>query len=296
MVGPLLMWSALTLVLADPAVDVWEILHADPAARAAAQLQCPAGDGTCAITRRYSADKEAAALALEMWERWGHVAGEEQAWVMDGAYRGSIRIVGELPTGGARRHLRYVHGAVQDHDAFLRRVFQGCAQVRYRWRALGFRFFRSIKRQTPSAYAGNWTIAYNLQGSLNTSAPNVRELLFHELFHLNDQQHGDWAASSLGPLHLSLKARCRGDVRCLKPYSPTETRVKGGNWYAFHADNGPSEYAAELALRYYRENREAFGGATVARPFKCINTDNARAWKLLVEEFFCGQDAVPACP
>jgi hypothetical protein len=57
------------------------------------------------------------------------------------------------------------------------------------------------------------------------------------------------------------------------------------------------EYAAELAVRYYREHRAVLAddfGDTVA--FKCGPEPNATTWTLLVEEFFAGIDLVPACP
>jgi hypothetical protein len=82
--------------------------------------------------------------------------------------------------------------------------------------------------------------------------------------------------------------------------------LKVGGFYAFHPDNGVGEYAAELAIRYYREQRAVLGMATPAdaKPraphatgaFKCGPPDNARAWDLLVREFFGGVDLVPPCP
>jgi hypothetical protein len=283
-------------LLLFPAADTWTHLYPDAAQRTQARLACPNNDVECALRQRYAKDSRAANLAVDLWKQWQHVAGVEEDWQMDGGFRGSIRIVGELPVGPARQHLGYVHNAMADHDAFLSTVLKACPHVRYRWRQLAFHFFRSVKRQTPSAYASQWTIGYNLQGSLNTSSARVGETLFHELFHLNDQDHGEWARTALGPLHASLKARCGDNVACLKPYSPSSTRVKGGNWYAFHAENGPGEYAAELALRYYREGRQALHGEIVTHRFKCENAENASAWKQLVDEFFCGRDVVPTCP
>ena len=56
------------------------------------------------------------------------------------------------------------------------------------------------------------------------------------------------------------------------------------------------EYAAELALRYYRENRAAIRGETAKKPgFKCGPAENLRAWEALGVEFFGGADRTPAC-
>ncbi len=56
------------------------------------------------------------------------------------------------------------------------------------------------------------------------------------------------------------------------------------------------EYAAELAVRYWKEQREIATRGKLAHPsFKCGPAENARAWKALVEEFFAGRDAVPGC-
>ena len=56
------------------------------------------------------------------------------------------------------------------------------------------------------------------------------------------------------------------------------------------------EYAAELALRYYRENRAAIRGETLKKPgFKCGPEENRRAWEALVSEFFGGADRTPSC-
>ena len=53
-----------------------------------------------------------------------------------------------------------------------------------------------VGKRTPSAYAFGWTIEYNVAGSLLTSSGGVLETLWHELFHLNDFDHGDWSANT----------------------------------------------------------------------------------------------------
>ena len=75
--------------------------------------------------------------------------------------------------------------------------------------------------------------------------------------------------------------------------------VRGGTYYAFQPNNGDAvhEYAAELAVRYFKEqSRDAATRASSrARAFKCGPAENARAWQALVDEFFAGRDLVPAC-
>jgi len=174
----------------------------------------------------------------------------------------------------------------------------------YRWCGLVFRFVRSIKKRTPSVYATSWTIEYNVLGSLLTSAAGVRETLFHELFHNNDEDHGDWSAKHLQADYDAIVAACSGTrdaahaSRCLAPYAPNNTMVRGGTYYAFQQNNGDAvhEYAAELAVRYFKEQGDMLAAGKLARTaFKCGPSENARAWKALVNEFFAGRDLVPAC-
>jgi hypothetical protein len=217
---------------------------------------------------------------------------------MEGGFRGKIHLVPEVPLGRYRRHLEWVAGATGDFVAFFG-ALSAPAPVRYRVRPLAFRFFRSVRRTTPSAYAGGWDVSYNVSGSLNGSADAVRETLFHEVFHLNDAAHGDWSARALRAIFDAIVARCGTRVACLRPYAPGDTMVRGGTYYAFQPDNGDAvhEYAAELALRWYREQRAVQRGEKLGRPaFKCGPEENRRAWEAIVAEFFGGADAVPACP
>jgi hypothetical protein len=217
--------------------------------------------------------------------------------MMDGGYRGRLHLVPELALGPERRHLEWISAAARDYDAF----FDGLstlapAPISYRSRAIGFRVFRSERRRTPSAYAEGWDVSYNVAGSLNTSADAVRETLFHEIFHLNDAAHGAWSNKALRPLFDAIVARCGAETSCLRPYAPSSTLVRGGTYYAFQPGNGVVEYAAELAIRYYRETRAAMRKTPLpAPPFKCGPEENARAWTLIVNEFFGGADESPAC-
>ena len=104
---------------------------------------------------------------------------------------------------------RWIASAARDFDAFFTALrARAPHEVRYRHRDLVFRVFRSEHARTPSAYASGWTIGYNVAGSLNTSVDEVRETLFHEIFHLNDQAHGDWSERALGAIYDAVVTRC----------------------------------------------------------------------------------------
>jgi hypothetical protein len=71
--------------------------------------------------------------------------------------------------------------------------------------------------------------------------------------------------------------------------------VRGGTYYAFQPGNGVHEYAAELAIRYYREHRALLAGKRPLAPFKCGVPENAESWKLVVDRFFGSIDLTPTC-
>ncbi|XXT23654.1 hypothetical protein WME94_19130 [Sorangium sp. So ce429] len=252
----------------------------------------------CLLALRYKGDQQAAASATALFDRSGSVAGLEREHLMDGGYRGTLHLVPELPVRAERRHLEWTAAALADFDAFAAELAAAASSpVRYRHRALALRYFRSVRARTPSAYASGWTVAYNLAGSLHRSADEVRETLFHEIFHLNDSAHGAWSQAALSPIYDAIVARCGTRIPCLAPYSPNGTIVKGGTYYSFQPGNGVGEYAAELAIRYYREQRAALRGQRLGKPpFKCGPPENARAWSQLAGEFFGGADRVAPCP
>lgn len=254
----------------------------------------------CLIEHGYRADAEASRLAMELFQTTGDVAGVGQEEVMDGGFRGTIKLVPQLPIDGYRKHLLWVSRGARRIDRFFDGVFARQPKPNYRWRALTFRFVRSLVKHRPSAYALDWTIAYNVEGSLNVSEKAVSETLFHELFHLNDEAHGDWSARHLATDYRAILEKCGAQptLACLSPYAPNDTRVKGGTFYAFQPNNGVTvhEYAAELAVRYFKEQSELLGtGKLSRRAFKCGPAENARAWSALVAEFFAGRDLTPAC-
>ena len=228
-----------------------------------------------------------------------HELGVERAWVMDGGFRGTIQIVPELPVGRHRRQLDWVAAAMDDIEGFFGALGARAPRpLAYRWRALSFQFLRSVGRTTPSAYAQGWTVGWNVMGSLHRSGDKVRETLFHELFHLNDAAHAEWTRHHLAGPFQQIVARCGTNRACLRPWAPSQTTVRGGTYYAFQPDNGEGfhEYGAELALRWYREQRAVLRGARAAEPsFKCGPDPNPRVWSELAEEFFGGVDLVPGC-
>ncbi len=257
----------------------------------------------CLIGLRFGADPRGRDVAVDLFDATGSVVGVERPQLFDGGWRGTIRLVPELPSGPASRHLGFIAAALQDHDRFFAALAAVAPSLpRYRWRDLSVRVFRSVGRTTPSAYATGWTVAYNVAGSLNGSADAVRETLFHEVFHLNDEAHGGWSARALTSLRDAIVARCGARTPCLAPYAPGDTQVRGGTYYAFQPGNPVEEYAAELAVRYHREQLAALGlskgraGHAAAAPFKCGPPENELAWSLIRAEFFGGADRTPPCP
>lgn len=247
----------------------------------------------CLMKARLGDDAQAVKLALALYETAGHVVGVLPEQDFEGGYRGVIHLVPQLPIGAERRHLEYAAGALTDIDAFLvdtEKVAGG--PVPYRWRALELRFFRSIKKRTPAAFAVDWTVSYNVNGTLNGSLPVVRGLLFHEIFHLNDD---DWSVRELSEDYDAIVKKCGTGIECLTRYVPEPLIVKGGTYYSFMPGNGVREYAADLALRYFKEQREVLAGREVKKPFKCGAPENARAWAKLKERFFGGVDRLPSC-
>jgi hypothetical protein len=257
-------------------------------------------DVECLLASAYASSAALVSLALALYRATGDVAGAGPEELMDGGYRGKIRLVPQLPKGAYRKHLAWVSAAMTELDRFFTDLYAGDAAVpAYRWRALQLRFVRSIKKRTPSAYAFGWTIEYNVEGSLLTSAAGVKETLFHELFHNNDFDHGDWSAKTLQTDYDGIVRKCGTKVACLAPFAPGTTKVRAtGTYYAFQPNNGNGvhEYAAELAVRYFREQSEMLRDNKLKRPaFKCGPAENARAWAAFVTEFFGGRDLVPSC-
>jgi hypothetical protein len=256
----------------------------------------------CLLTARYASDEAAREIAVSIFEKTGSVAGVDPAHVMNGGYRGMLHLVPVLPENENRVHLTRMLTALTSFDDFFKSLQnKGNAQVRYRWRNLELRFFRSVNARTPSAYASGWRVAYNVDGSLNKSDRMVTETMFHEIFHLNDFAHGpsgdDWSEHALGATYDAILAKCKNDTPCLSRYAPNDTMVRGGTYYAFQPGNDVHEYAAELAVRYFKEQSAVMAGAGDRKhPFKCTGSENAKSWNAMVAEFFGGIDLTKACP
>lgn len=259
----------------------------------------PGTDGgviPCLLDARFAKDPAAAAVARQLYERAGDVVGLQPEEDFEGGYRGVIRIVPELPIGPLRQHLEWTAAALGDFDDFFAGLEKTAGhRPRYRWQGLELHYYRSLVKRTPAAFAHDWSVSYNVNGTLNGSARAVRDLLFHELFHLNDADHLNWTSRVLSPLHEAIRKRCGAKTACLEPYAPDPLIVYGGTYYSFQPGNDEREYGADLALRYSREQREVLAGRVVKRPFKCGPKENAQAWAALVGEFFAGVDRVPAC-
>jgi hypothetical protein len=262
----------------------------------------------CAIDARWAGDTKAQSLANELWAKWRIIPGVDVAHTMDGGYRGNIRLAPAVPINDQRKHIEWIVAAMRDMELFfddLAREGGGKkpTKKRYRWRPIELRFMKSLDgKRTPSAYAHDWTVAWNLEGSLHTSIDAVRETLVHEIFHLNDRAHGSakgvdwWSPNALGKEFDFAVQKCGTAISCLTPFTPNETIVRGGTYYSYQPGNGVVEYAAELALRYYREQRAVMRKLPKVKPFKCGPAQNARAWEAMRDEYFDGIDLVPSCP
>ncbi|HEX4448379.1 MAG TPA: hypothetical protein VH044_16655 [Polyangiaceae bacterium] len=248
-----------------------------------------------AIETRFSTDTQAQRIALDLYDATGDQVDVLPAERMDGGYRGLISLVPALPVDATRKHLAWVAGALHDFDVFFAAITEH-GTPRYRWRGLDLRFFRSVGDTTPNAFALGWRVAYNVNGSIDTSADRVRETLFHEIFHLDDADHDDWSPRHLTAIQDAIERKCGQRTACLAPYAPTATIVRRGTYYAFQTGNDVHEYAAEVALRWYTEQRAIVHGETPVRPsFKCGPPENRQAWEAIAGEFFGRVDLVPGC-
>jgi hypothetical protein len=280
-------------------------------ADAAVASAAPSAEEIATIVGVFHDDPKAAAIAREMYVTWRIVASSLPAETMDGGYRGHIRLEPALPVGSERKHLEWILLALRDFDRFFVELDAAAPTAtrghRYRWNPLSLKFTRSVAARTPSAYANgaladghDAMVAWNLAGSLHTSETAVRDTMFHEVFHLNDAAHARagadaWSVSALSNAFDAVVRKCGTSIACLAPYSPNDTIVRGGTYYSFQPGNGVREYAAELAVRYYREQRAVLRSLPNAKSFKCGPRENVEAWGRLRDEFFDGVDLVPAC-
>ena len=91
--------GSITAAVADPAPPA-----APAVAFATAKVILPNASTTCTdivclLEDRYRGDAKAKPLALALFRELGHVAGVGPEEIMDGGYRGKIRLVPQYPTG-----------------------------------------------------------------------------------------------------------------------------------------------------------------------------------------------------
>jgi hypothetical protein len=252
----------------------------------------------CLVHARFRSDPRALRAALRLFDDLGVFVGQDEHRVMeDGDYRGRVVIAPVLPVGRYAVHLEQVDAALHAVDAFVTQLEARAQEpVRFSARRVPVRFFRTVGKTTPSAFVDEGALSYNVAGELNRTLESARDTLVHELFHLHDARRDAWSASTLDPVYQRIVQRCGGDQACLAPFAPHDTKVDGGIYYAFHPTSDVAEYAAELAIRFYRESNAALAGNAVTIPFKCNHEDNAAAWSALAREFFGGVDVVGDCP
>ncbi len=257
---------------------------------------CPASLSTeprirCLLALRYEDEPPSRELALTLYSETGSLAGLLPEETSEDGRGGKVHLLPARPIGANREQLAWILDAFRGYRRFLTEL-AALGPVTFRDRPVDLRFFYSTSKQAPSAFAVQRNLGYNLYGVVNISAEAVRDTLFHEVFHLND----GWSARALAPIHARIVARCGKKSACLAPYSPTETMMDGV-YYAFAGRGAAREYAAELALRYYRESREILEGKPLSTlPFKCGPAENREAWRRIAREFFGGVDPVPECP
>lgn len=252
----------------------------------------------CLLGRRFADDPDALALARALSTKTGALLGLETPTSVDG-YRGEqVDISPALPLHDDRRHLEWLNAGFDATAEFVRALRAAAPKkVEFDPFPRELRFYKTAERAYPSAYAQAGAVAYNLAGPLHTNPRDVHEVLFHELFHLNDEAHGNWSASTLSGVFDAVVERCGDDHECLMTFAPHHTVVPNGTFYAFDPRTREvREYAAELALRYFREHEAILAGSEpIIPPFKCLAEENRTAWTQLVEEFFGGVDLSPEC-
>lgn len=283
--------SARRLLCVDVGEDVCLSTCADDAP--------PREHAECLLALRLHSDPEALDLARQLYDRTNALVGIEPLGTIDG-YRGDeVQLFPALPVGEHRHHLQWLLTSLEAFDSFVSALQARTDKpVTFGLRPRAFVFFRTAGGSYPSAYSWQGSIGYNLEGPLHTNARDVHETLFHELFHLNDEQRGGWSYTALTPIFDSIVERCGGaDHECFTPFAPHGTVVPEGTYYAFdERTRDVREYAAELALRYFLEHEAVLSGGPPSVPaFKCLTAENRRAWSRLAEEFFGGADLTPEC-
>jgi hypothetical protein len=250
----------------------------------------------CLISLRYADEVESKKLALTLYEETGSLAGLLPEETNQNSKGKKVQLKPGRPIGRNKEHLQWILDAMREYARFFRELSQRQKKpILMQDRPLDFRFFYTEDGGTPSAFAVGRNIGYNLHGTVNVHDEAVRDTLFHEIFHLNDVWQDNFSARALAPIENRILSTCRGRVKCLEPYAPTDTTMNGKP-YAFTDGGSGKEYAAELALRYFREQRLMIDGKPLPiAAFKCGPPENKEAMDLLIDTFFGGVDLVPPC-
>jgi hypothetical protein len=252
-----------------------------------------------AIAGRFERDPEASRMAVDLHESLGVTVDVLPAETFDCGDFGQIRLVPALPAGGYRKNLRFAVDALAEYDAFFGDLHVTPHRVTFVYRAYlrTLRFYLSVGDTMPLGFSRKDTIALNVNSANVTSPQSVRQTLFHEIFLLDQPWHPRWSADNLGQIYSDIRRRCGTDRACLAPYGASSfTVLRDGTYWAFHSSDDPSEYAAEVAVRWYLEQYALLRHEPPLAPaFKCGPEQNRLAWDAIVEEFFGGFDLVPAC-
>ncbi len=250
----------------------------------------------CLISLRYADEVESKKLALSLYEETGSLAGLLPEETNQDSKGHKVRLKPARPIGKNKVHLEWILGAMREYARFFQELDKRKkTPLVMRDRPLDFRFFYTEEGGTPSAFAVGRNIGYNLNGTLNVHDEAVRDTLFHEIFHLNDVWQDNFSARVLAPIEARILATCKNNVKCLSQYAPTDTTMNGKP-YAFTDGGSGKEYAAELALRYFREQRLMMDGKPLPiAAFKCGPPENKDAMGLMIEVFFGGVDLVADC-
>ena len=118
--------------------DAEAVLFADsPGNAAARESACPATAGAherirCLLELRYARDPKAAALARELFDSHGILAGLEKEQDFNGGYRGILHLVPELPVDAERKHIEWMASAYRDFDAFFAGLVPAGTTIAYR--------------------------------------------------------------------------------------------------------------------------------------------------------------------
>lgn len=254
----------------------------------------------CVVDVRFGSDGRAHELLGRLYREHGILPGIEARRVIDdGDYRGRVDLEPASSFDANRQHVEWLLDAFVTLDTTLGELGRhAAAPIRFARKPAVVRFFETTSTTTPSAFVVESAIGFNLRGELWSSPESVFETLVHELFHLSDAEHGNWSEKALRAQHDAIRARCEGDLACFDRYAPHETKVDGGFYYAFHPTSDVREYAAELAIRFVREQRAWLlrpEAPPDAPPFKCLAPENEAGWTELGREFFAGIDLTPPC-